>query len=215
MSPAPPDPTPPTSGGAGFSQPVVYASESLSYRLRRFGFRRMILSGIYYGIAYRLPAVGSPFGRISSLLRRGVARRMFKRCGSNVRISPRVYIGSGARIEVGSNTGFGPCMLMGDITFGDNVMCGPELFIVTYNHGHEDITRPMVQQGVTESQPVVIGDDVWIGARVMIMPGIKIGSHSIVAGGSVVTRDVDEWAVVGGNPAKLIRYRKPPESPAC
>ena len=57
-------------------------------------------------------------------------------------------------------------------------------------------------------KPVVIGDDVWIGQRVVILPGIKIGSHSIIGAGSVVTKDVDKYSVVAGNPARLIKQRK-------
>jgi maltose O-acetyltransferase len=63
-------------------------------------------------------------------------------------------------------------------------------------------------QGATESRPIQVCDDVWIGMRAMIMPGVTIGAHAIVAGGSVVTKDVPEWAIVGGNPAKVIKYRK-------
>jgi maltose O-acetyltransferase len=66
----------------------------------------------------------------------------------------------------------------------------------------------MNQQGFSQERPVVIGDDVWIGGQVIILPGVKVGSHSIIGAGSVVTKDVPQYAVVGGNPAKVIKFRK-------
>jgi maltose O-acetyltransferase len=63
-----------------------------------------------------------------------------------------------------------------------------------------------------EWKPVMIGDDVWIGARVIVLPGINIRDHAIVGAGAIVTQDVPAWAIVGGNPAKVIRYRKPMEN---
>ena len=66
----------------------------------------------------------------------------------------------------------------------------------------------MCKQGSTEERPVVIGNDVWIGGRVIILPGVKIGDGAIVGAGSVVTRDVSEYDIVAGNPARVIKNRK-------
>ncbi len=63
-------------------------------------------------------------------------------------------------------------------------------------------------QGFSEEKAVVIGDDVWIGGRVIILPGVHVGSHSIIGAGAVVTKDVPEWAIVAGNPAIVKKYRK-------
>ena len=87
-------------------------------------------------------------------------------------------------------------------------MLGPEVVFISYNHEVSDVEVPMRAQGATDSKPIIVGNDVWIGMRVIVMPGVKIGSHSIVAAGSVVTKDVPEWGIVGGNPAKVIKYRK-------
>lgn len=65
---------------------------------------------------------------------------------------------------------------------------------------------PMAMQGL-ENLPVTVGDDVWIGSRVMILPGVKIGKGSIIGAGAVVTKDIPEYSIVGGVPAKLIRSR--------
>ena len=66
----------------------------------------------------------------------------------------------------------------------------------------------MMQQGFEEERPVYIGDDVWIGDRVMILPGVHVGNGSIIAAGAVVTKDVPDHTVVGGVPAKVISIRK-------
>ena len=66
----------------------------------------------------------------------------------------------------------------------------------------------MIQQGYTEMKPVYIDDDVWIGRRVLIMPGVHIGTGAIIAAGSVVTKNVEPYSIVGGNPAKHIKYRR-------
>ena len=83
--------------------------------------------------------------------------------------------------------------------------------VTALNHNFEDTTRRIDQQGVS-TKPVVIGDDVWIGANAVILPGVTIGPHSVVAAGAVVTRDVPPGCVVGGVPAKVIRQLEPPFS---
>ena len=76
----------------------------------------------------------------------------------------------------------------------------------TANNSNIDI--PMCKQGYLNDEAVSIGDDVWIGQRVTILPGVNIDSHSIIGAGSVVTKDIDAYSIVAGNPARLIRFRK-------
>ena len=83
---------------------------------------------------------------------------------------------------------------------------GPDVVILTHTHKISDIAIPMEQQGM-EIRPVTIGNDVWIGMRSIIMPGVTIGSGVIIGAGAVVTKDVPDYAVVGGVPAKIIRFR--------
>lgn len=87
-------------------------------------------------------------------------------------------------------------------------MMGPDVMIFTSNHETSRTDTPMRLQGTAKIKPVTIGDDVWIGARVIILPGVTIGQGAILAANAVVTKDVPEYAVVGGNPAKLIKFRK-------
>jgi maltose O-acetyltransferase len=115
---------------------------------------------------------------------------------------------SGAQISLGNNSNISRnSFLVGTISIGDNVMMGPEVTIITSNHEFGDNKRPMVEQGQSNERPIDIGDDVWLGTRVIILPGVKIGSHAIVGAGSVVTKDVPEWCIAGGNPAKVLKNR--------
>lgn len=80
--------------------------------------------------------------------------------------------------------------------------------IMTSIHNTERTAIPMFQQGHLPKRKVTICDDVWIGARVIILPGVTIGTGSIIGAGAIVTKDVPEYAVVAGTPAKVIKYRK-------
>ena len=187
----------------------VDPSRRLMARLKKIGVGRVLLCSVYYGIAYHLPSVDAPCGRVFQYLRHFCASRLLKSCGRSVRVNPQADIGSGRRVSVGNNCNLAERLkVIGDLTLGNDVMLGPEVVFISYNHAVDDLEVPMRAQGATESKPIHVGDDVWIGMRAMIMPGVTIGSHAIVAGGSVVTKDVPEWAIVGGNPAKLIKYRK-------
>lgn len=111
-------------------------------------------------------------------------------------------------ISIGSGSGLGVnCSVHGPLKIGDNVMMGPNVTILTHTHNIERTDIPMGQQGMRVAE-VVIGNDVWIGMRVIIMPGIKIGDGAVIGAGAVVTKDVPAFTVVGGVPAKIIKYRK-------
>lgn len=98
--------------------------------------------------------------------------------------------------------------LRGRITGGSGIRIGAYACLMGFNHGFADTTRPIWQQPHT-SKGIVLGDDIWIGANVSILDGVKVGSHTILAAGAVVTKDVPDYAIAGGNPARVIRMRKP------
>jgi len=95
----------------------------------------------------------------------------------------------------------------GGLRIGDDCMLGFENIILTSTHRSDSLEVPMRTQGMY-SAPVKIGNDVWTGCRVVIVPGVTIGDHVIVGAGSVVTKDVPDWAIVGGVPARVIRDRR-------
>lgn len=88
------------------------------------------------------------------------------------------------------------------ITIGTKVAISREAFICTASHDITKPNRPLIMA------PITIGDGVWIGARAIILPGVTIGEGAIVAAGAVVTKDVEPWTVVAGNPAKFIKKRE-------
>ena len=108
-----------------------------------------------------------------------------------------VMIGDHTRIGL-HNTIIGP------VTIGNHVNLAQGITVTALNHNFSDAEKSIDEQGVNTT-PVVIGDDIWIGANAVILPGVTIGSHSVVAAGSVVTKDVPPHSLVAGVPAKIIR----------
>lgn len=175
-----------------------------------FGPKKAFYYFLYYSIAIRLPVPGMPGALVGHWLRRRCAQALFKSCGAGVRVAAGVRFGTGKGIAIGNNSNISyHSWLYGDISIGDFVMMGPRITILTENHQHSDLTIPMALQGQRSSQPVTIGNDVWIGTQTIILPGVSIGDHSIVGAGSVVTRDIPPWSVAAGNPARIVRSRKP------
>lgn len=111
-------------------------------------------------------------------------------------------------IEFGSSLYIGPgawFSLFGKLQIGNNTILGPRVKIHTANHNYEGCMIPY--DGDVLIKDVVIGNNVWIGADVTILPGVHLSDGCVVAAGSVVTKDVPKYAIVGGNPAKVIKYR--------
>lgn len=90
-----------------------------------------------------------------------------------------------------------------EVKIGRDCMLAPGVHIYTATHPLDPFER---SSGVEYGKPVTIGDHVWIGGRAIINPGVTIGNHSVVASGAVVTKDVPEGVVVGGNPARVIKH---------
>jgi len=92
----------------------------------------------------------------------------------------------------------------GGVTIGDRVYTSPFTQIIAVNHVFDDPTRPFVEQGIT-AEGIVVEDDVWLGANVVVTDGVRIGRGAVVAAGAVVTRDVPPHTVVAGVPARVIK----------
>ncbi|MGB7238827.1 MAG: glycosyltransferase [Rhodococcus sp. (in: high G+C Gram-positive bacteria)] len=143
-------------------------------------------------------------------------------CADGVSIGARVTVARGASIMgsgvvsepgVGVTIGAGTAIGMhnvvwgqGGVTIGENCLLGPNVTIVSEGHAFHDVDSPINRQGHVRA-PIVIGDDVWIGAGAVVTEGVTIGSGAIVGAGAVVTHDVGPLEIVGGVPAKLIRMR--------
>ena len=149
-------------------------------------------SKIYHSVRMDTP----PYRRFS-LGRRSVVESY---CCINNAVGD-VLIGDHTRIGI-HNTIIGP------VSIGSHVNLAQGITVTALNHNFADTTHRIDEQGIT-TKPVTIGDDVWIGANAVILPGVTIGRHSVVAAGAVVTTDVPENTIVGGVPAKIIKHLTP------
>lgn len=162
---------------------------------------------MYHGIAAYLPENNCSINFGAKKIRAFCAKLIIKHCGSNVNIqrganfSDDLFIGDNS--EIGVN-----CKLQSGVSIGDNVMMGPDCLFFTTDHRIKSTDIPMNKQGHEGLNPITIGNDVWIGARVIILSGVHIGDGAVIGAGSVVTHNVDLYSVVAGNPAKLIGMRK-------
>jgi len=108
-------------------------------------------------------------------------------------------------VVIGDHTRVGiHCTVIGPVTIGSHVNLAQGITVTALNHNFIDTTLRIDEQGIS-TNPVVIGDDVWIGANAVILPGVTIGQHVVVAAGAVVTKDVPDNCVVGGVPAKVLK----------
>lgn len=166
--------------------------------------KRKIALFIYY-----LFGMGMAGNIGKGFVRRCIIRNIFKKCGHPFHIKRGVTFGTGEDISIGnfSTIGYRNTLFVKELFIGNYVMLGPNVTIIGSNHNCARTDIPMFQQGVVYPGPIIIEDDVWIGANVTILPGVRLGKGSIVAAGAVVSKDVQPYTVVGGVPAKIIKYR--------
>lgn len=160
---------------------------------------------MYYGVLINLPE--KLYG---NRLRKIVCRKIFNSTKNSFTVKKGAIFGDGRSIIIGNKSEIGTnarIMIKGILRIGDNVMMGPDVLIIDNNHRFSDTKIPMIEQGNYSPKDITIEDDVWIGGRVIILPGVKIGKGSIIGAGSVVTKNIDPYSIVGGNPAKIISSR--------
>lgn len=132
-----------------------------------------------------------------------------KQIGENVYILNSVDILSPSNVEIGRFTCINKFSRLdghGHLSIGNYVMIGPYCEILSATHNYKNKSIPMLKQGI-QRKTTVIGDDVWIGTKSIIMPGVYVGNGAIVGAGSVVTKDVPQNAIVAGVPARVIKFR--------
>lgn len=136
-------------------------------------------------------------GKISKRLR-GFWFRRINTGGRNINIDKNVTFGY--NISIGNNSGIGKnSYVQNNVIIGDDVLCGPEVLIYTSNHRY-DFMKKFINSGV-ENKDVQIGNNVWIGTRVIILPGCHIGNNCIIGAGAVVTKSFPDNVLIAGNPA--------------
>jgi len=143
-------------------------------------------------------------------LRRQLLETLLGSIGEDTEIRPPLYVDYGAHLTVGARcfANFGLVALdVAAITIGDDVQIGPNVQLLTPTHPVEPEPR---RQKWEAAEPIVIGDNVWLGGGVVVLPGVTIGENTVVGAGSVVTRDLPANVVAVGNPARVVRSLEQP-----
>lgn len=164
---------------------------------------------LYYAVAKHLPMQPFPGYSFYYQIRYFLAKRILCKCGKNVVVKNNCYFGDGSKLKVGDFSQLGQnARFGGEITIGSYVMMGPDVVIMAVTHDVSDLSKPMIDpSNPTIKNPVIIGDNVWIGTRVIILPGVNIGKNSIIGAGSVVTKSFPENSIIAGVPAQLLNVR--------
>lgn len=151
------------------------------------------------------------YAEVNCMTYRGIVVGDRVTIGKHAIIRPTNIYGSaiGEGLKIGNNSSIGPYSYIGCsgfIEIGDNVMMSPRVSIYAENHLFDDPNLTIKEQGV-KREFVKIEDDCWIAANTIILAGVTIGRGSVIAAGSVVTKDVPPYSIVGGVPAKVIKSR--------
>ncbi len=133
-----------------------------------------------------------------------IIQKLFSKTGNQFTIMPNFYCDYGFNIEIGENFYSNHNLVILDankVSFGDNVKIGPNCGFYTSGHPMDKENRKKVEF----AKPIKIGNDVWIGGNVCVMPGVTIGDDTVIGAGSVVTKDIPANVVAVGNPCKIIK----------
>lgn len=135
-------------------------------------------------------------------------KELFGKTGKNIYLHPPLYVDYGRHINIGENFYANMDCIFLDVNYiniGDNVMFGPRVSLYTAGHPIDPTIR---NEQLEFGQEINIGDNVWIGGNAVVLAGVSIGENSVIAAGSIVTKDVPPNTIVGGNPAKVIKHIK-------
>jgi maltose O-acetyltransferase len=160
---------------------------------------------LYYGFASHLPESTFPGGELFRRVRAAVAGGFIASRGGWINVEAKAFLADGRFLTIGNGSCVGAGSRIYGAHIGENVMMGPSVTILKDNHVFDQAGRVLPE--MTAPAIPVIGDGAWIGEKAMILPGRNIGAGAIVGAGAVVTKDVPAGAIVGGNPARVIRYR--------
>lgn len=146
------------------------------------------------------------FGNIKKKFYQHRCESVAKSYGNNFKVNGKSYVTPNTTL--GNNVNFNGMKIQGkgNVTIGDNFHSGIECMIITSIHNY-DTGNAIPYDDTIISKDVIIEDNVWLGNRVTVLPGVRIGEGAIIQAGSVVVKDIEKYAIAGGHPAKVFKYR--------
>jgi maltose O-acetyltransferase len=171
---------------------------------------KQLLLFVYYAFLQYLPMQPMPGFKFYYKIRYWVVKHLLAECGIDVIVKNKCYFGNGSKLKVGNYSQMGQnARLNGPITLGNYIMMGPDVVMMAITHDVSDLAKLMLDPtNPSIEKPIIIGNNVWIGTRVIIMPGVSIGDNSIIGAGAVVTKSFPANSIIGGVPAQFIKERK-------
>lgn len=154
-----------------------------------------------------LPESNSSINLGQKKFRQLAIKRLVIKSGENINVGKKLRI-TWKQVAIGDNSGIGSYSKIEGAIIGNNVLMGQYCCVYNKNHEFSDSNELIINQGYTSVETCVISDDVWIGDNVTILPGIKVGRGCVIGCCSVVTKNLPDYSVVAGNPARILRYRK-------
>ena len=165
---------------------------------------RKVCGRLIYCIGGILPHGTSRQFPISQAIRRASANLLFDYAGKDINLGRKCRLSG--HISMGDHSSLGDnCYISGTLIIGNMVLIAPNCAFIGLKHVFDDSTLSHIG---AKSNPIKIGNNVWIGYGAIILAGVEIGDYSIIGSGAVVTKNVEPYSIVGGVPAKLIRKRK-------
>lgn len=149
-------------------------------------------------------------GAVGMAFRYALLKTLAQHIGQNVSIHPDVYLFKTHNLSIGDNVSIHPLCYIdasGEIEIGNDVSIAHDVSIVSFNHRFDDLSIPIKEQDL-EKKKIIIKDNIWIGAKAVILAGVTVNCGSVIGASSVVTHDVDANTVVVGVPAKAIKKRE-------
>ena len=151
--------------------------------------------------------------RTETARREEILRELFGSLGENPIVEKNIRVDYGFHLHAGDNFFVNyECVFLdcAPITFGNNVLIGPQCGFYAVNHPLDAAAR---NSGVERGEPITVGDDVWFGGGVKVMPGVTIGSNVVIGGGSVVVKDIPDDSLAVGKPERVVRKLPPRQKP--
>lgn len=149
-------------------------------------------------------------GRFGEDIRAKIIPKYFEHCGENIKIHEGVRFRCIHKLQVGDNVQIGVdnfIQASGGLTLGNNILLGPGVKVWSINHRFDDLTKSIVEQGYNRDA-VIIGDGVWLGANVFVLPGVQIPEGCVVGACSVVTKKTyPPFSILVGNPCRVVGHR--------